>query len=122
MLGELRSVSIALPGSVGLFLLLQEAFQHEDPMRPRLNLSKSLHSFLNNFRWLAKDVAVRPQRIAELVLDAFPATVGACDAAGTGMGGFTLFLFPTARSHLCYGDSVFCPGSNANWFPFPILM
>ena len=49
VLGELCSMLIALPGLVGLFSLLQEAFQHEDPTRSRLNLSKASHSFLENF-------------------------------------------------------------------------
>ena len=49
VLGELRSMSITLPGSVSLLLLLQEAFRHEDPTQPRLNLSKLLHSFLKDF-------------------------------------------------------------------------
>ena len=80
-------MSIALPGLVGLFSLLQEAFWHEDPKRPRLNLSKSLHGFLEDFCWLATDVATRPTRITKLVPDPVPATIRACDAAGTGMGG-----------------------------------
>ena len=87
VLGELRSMSIALPGSLGLFSVLQEAFRHEDPTRQRLNFSKALHGFLEDFCWLATDVASRPTRIAELVPDSVPATIGACDAAGTGMGG-----------------------------------
>ena len=57
VLGELPSMSIALPGSVGLFSLLQEAFRCEDQTRPHLNLSKSLHRFLKDFCWLATDVA-----------------------------------------------------------------
>ena len=80
-------MSIALPGSIGLFPLLQEAFCHEDSTRSRLNLSKLLHGFLEDFCWLATDVATQPTRIAEFVPDPVPATIGACDAAGTGMGG-----------------------------------
>ena len=87
VLGELRSMSIALPGSQGLFSLLQEAFRHEELDRPRLRLSKMVHGFLDDFRWLATDIASRPTRIAELIPDPLPSTLGACDAAGTGMGG-----------------------------------
>jgi len=91
MLGELRSMSIALPGSRGLFSLLQEAFRHEDLARPRLRLTRAVHGVLQDFRWLAKDLSSRPTRIAELVpFD--PKVVGACDAAGTGMGG--VFFVP----------------------------
>ena len=68
-------MSIILPGLVGLFSLLQEAFRHEDPTRPRLNLSKALRGFLEDFCWLAKDVATQPTRIAELVPDPVPATI-----------------------------------------------
>ena len=94
VVGELRSMWVTLPGLVGLFSLLQEAFRHEDPTRPRLNFLKLLHGFLEDFRWLAKDVATRPTRIAELVPDPVPAVIGACDAAGTGMGGIHFIPSP----------------------------
>ena len=87
IVGELRSMSIALPGCAGLFSVLQEAFRHEEKDRPRLRLSKTLHGFLDDFRWLAKDLTSRPTRIAELIPDHFPRTEGGCDAAGAGMGG-----------------------------------
>ena len=87
VIGELRSMAIALPGATGLFSILQEAFRHEELDRPRIRLSKTVHAFLEDFRWLAKDLTSRPTRIADLVPDAIPATVGACDAAGAGMGG-----------------------------------
>ena len=87
MLGGLRLMSTVLPGSVGMFSLLQEAFQHEDPNRPQLNVSKALHDFLDDFWWLTNYAAICPARIAEYVLDIAPLTIGACDAAGTGMGG-----------------------------------
>ena len=45
VLGELRSISITLTDSVGLFSLLQEAFQHEDPTWPRLSLLKCAARF-----------------------------------------------------------------------------
>ena len=64
VLGELRSMSITHPDLVDLFSLLQEAFRHEDPMKPHLNLSKLLHSFLENFLWLARDIMARSARIA----------------------------------------------------------
>ena len=41
VLGELCSMLIALLGSIGQFALLQEAFRHEDPTQPRLNLYAS---------------------------------------------------------------------------------
>ena len=93
VLGELRSMSIALPGARGLFSLLQEAFRHEDLARPQLRLTRAVHGVLQDFRWLAKDISNRPTRIAELV-PSDPKVVGACDAAGTGMGG--IFFVPDA--------------------------
>ena len=86
ILGELHSMSIAIPGARGLFSLLQEAFRHVEADRPRIRLTKAVHGFLDDFCWLANDVASRPTRIAELV-PSNPALLGACDAAGTGMGG-----------------------------------
>ena len=86
-------MSIALPGCAGLFSVLQEAFHHEEKDRPRRRLSKTLHGFLDNFQWLAKDLTSRPTRIAELIPDQSPHTEGGCDAAGAGMGG--LHFVPT---------------------------
>ena len=98
VLGELRSMSLALPGSLGLFSIMQEAFRHEEKGRLRLRLTKSVHGFLEDFRWLAADIASRPTRIAELVPDPIPATLGACDAAGAGMGG--VHFVPTPEGNM----------------------
>jgi hypothetical protein len=85
LLGELRSMLLAFPGARGLFSTLQEAFRHPTA-DGRLKFSPALHDFLNNFRWLAHDLATRPTRIAELT--PLPeSTLGACDATGLGMGG-----------------------------------
>ena len=92
VLGELRSMALAIPGARGLFSLLQEAFRHEESTRPRLRLTRAAHGFLNDFRWLAQDLSARPTRIAELI-PTKPSVVGACDAAGTGMGG--VFFVPS---------------------------
>ena len=98
IIGELRSMSIALPGCKGLFSILQEAFRKEEKDRKRIRLSKTLHGFLDDFRWLAKDLASRPTRIAELIPDREPATNGACDAAAIGMGG--VHFVPTENSEI----------------------
>ena len=85
VLGELRSMSLALPGTRGLFSLLQEAFRHRDGAH-RLKLSQHAHDFLDDFRWLIQDLGNRPTQFTELVpTDDF--AVGACDAAAAGMGG-----------------------------------
>jgi len=92
VLGELRSMALAIPGARGLFSLLQEVFRHEESTRPRLRLTRAAHGFLDDFRWLARDLSARPTRIAELI-PTEPSIVGACDAAGTGMGG--VFFVPS---------------------------
>ena len=77
----------AISGARGLFSTLQEAFRHPDPTRSRLRLHKHVHDFLEDFRWIAKSLAERPTRIAELVPARTSHTIGACDTAGIGMGG-----------------------------------
>ena len=96
VLGELRSMAIAIPGARGLFSLLQEAFRHREPHRPRIRLSRGVHKILDDFRWIATDIASRPTRIAEL-LPGRPRVYGACDAAGTGMGG--AFFVPADKGY-----------------------
>jgi hypothetical protein len=84
ILGELRSMSLALPGSRGLFSQLQEALVHQK--QKRLRLSRGVHDALDDFRWLAANIANRPTRLAELVATP-PAVHGTADASGKGMGG-----------------------------------
>ena len=97
VLGELRSMATAIPGSKGLFSLLQEAFRHEEQHRARLRLNKGVHVFLDNFRWFTKELASRPTRVAELV-PTTPGVLGACDASGEGMGG--VFFAPDANNRI----------------------
>ena len=80
-------MAMALPGANGLFYLLQEAFRHEEPGINRLRLTAPLHGFPEDFQLLAADISSRPTRIAKVVLDVYPATLGACDAARTVIGG-----------------------------------
>lgn len=44
VLGELRSMAVATPGSGGLFSTLQEAFRHPEDQQ-RLRLHKRVHDF-----------------------------------------------------------------------------
>jgi hypothetical protein len=90
VLGELRSMAIALPGSKGLFSLLQEALRHQSDSRIRL--SQGVHDTLKDLRWLAQDLASRPTRLYEIVPQPEPELLGAQDASGNGMGGV---WFPT---------------------------
>jgi hypothetical protein len=86
-LGELRSMSMALPGSRGLFSLLQEAFRHKT--NHRVPLTPQLHEFLADFRWMYTELRTRPTRLYELV-PTTPAVIGAHDASGYAMGGVLL--------------------------------
>ena len=92
VLGELRSMSLALPGSRGLFSELQLALQQKK--KGRVNLQKGLHGILDDFRYLLKDISNRPTRIAELIPLA-PSLQNYHDASGTMAGGV---LLPSAHA------------------------
>jgi hypothetical protein len=88
VLGELRSMTLAVPGLRGLFSLLQEALRQVH--RKRIRLTSSAHDFLDDIRWLVQSLHTRPTRFREVV----PTEVrvlGACDACQQGMGG-VMFL------------------------------
>ncbi len=84
LLGELRSMSPALPGTRGLFSVLQDALSSGD--RHRIRLNQHVYSIADDFRALVNAVASRPTRLRELVPTS-PSDVGACDACQFGMGG-----------------------------------
>lgn len=83
ILGELRSMALAIPGSRGLFSALQFRFKAD---KTRIRLTTMVHDFLDDFRWLVASLHTRPTRIYELV-PTFPLYLGATDASGIGMGG-----------------------------------
>eukprot|EP00536_Pseudo-nitzschia_multiseries_P019377 jgi/Psemu1/60416/gm1.60416_g len=60
VLGELQSMALPIPGSIGLFSILQEAFQHKEPGRTQIQLTKRAHNFLQDFKCLANDLSNRP--------------------------------------------------------------
>jgi hypothetical protein len=84
VLGELRSMSLALPGARGLFSFLQTALQHQHGHR--VPLTRDTHQALRDFRWIVDNLATRPTRIAELV-PLLPSALGHHDASGAGAGG-----------------------------------
>jgi hypothetical protein len=84
VLGELRSMSPALPGTRGLFSVLQAALQHTE--RHRVRITSRIHALARDFLTLVDSVYSRPTRLAELVPTS-PSDVGACDACQNGMGG-----------------------------------
>jgi hypothetical protein len=84
VLGELRSMAIALPGSRSMFGRLQNALCLDGTSRIALN--KGVHQALDDFRWIAKDLTERPTRIQEIV-PLLPGAEGDHDASGAGAGG-----------------------------------
>ena len=53
-------MALAIPVAKGLFSTLQEAFRHPKPDGNRLRLHKGVHDFLEDWRWLANNIADRP--------------------------------------------------------------
>lgn len=86
LVGELRSMVIAIPGGLGCLSWLQERLRNAPD---RIYLNTQFKDAIDDFRWLADDIANRPTRIAEIIPEA-PAYVGTCDASGRGMGGVWL--------------------------------
>ena len=84
LLGELRSMSIALPGARGLFSAMQAAIRTH--ASGRLRLDRGFHDAIEDFRWLSDSMRDRPTRLQELV-PTQPTLLGAHDASGRGAGG-----------------------------------
>lgn len=95
LLGELRSMALGVPGSRGLFSLLQEGLRHTD--KYRLRITPAMRDMLEDFEHLTTTLANRPTELAELVPD-HPVAIGPHDASGRGMGG--VWLPATTHSNL----------------------
>ena len=65
LLGELRSMSPALPGTRGLFSVLQEALRKSDRHSVRIN--QHVHGTAADFLYLVDSPSKRPTRLTELV-------------------------------------------------------
>jgi hypothetical protein len=85
ILGEFRSMTIAIPGRRGLFSLLQEALRHQSECC--LCLSRIVHDTLDDFSCLATDLASWQTHMHKTVPQPSPELAGAQDAARSGMGG-----------------------------------
>ena len=85
ILGELRSMVIGIPGSRGLFSMLQLALKRVDP-DGTIPIDQPMKDQIDDFRQLAHQLISRPTALAEIVPD-HPVAVGPHDASGTGMGG-----------------------------------
>jgi hypothetical protein len=95
ILGELWSMSLAIPAAIGLFSVLQEALKANDGHWVRL--TRHTHDLLQDFCWLVDDVGQRPTAIDELVPDQLPYTHGACDASKKGLGGVHFVPLPNGQ-------------------------
>ena len=84
VLGELRSMPLALPGARNLFSQMQHALASR--VSTRVTLNKGVHQALDDFRWLLRNITSRPTRIAELV-PLLSSAEGHHDASGAGAGG-----------------------------------
>ena len=94
LLGELRSMAPAIPDARGLFSVLQDALQHTDGHRVRIN--QRIYDVAADFEALLQTLHDQPTRLPELIPTA-PSDVGACDACRHGMGGVWFdALDPTA--------------------------
>jgi hypothetical protein len=97
VLGELLSMAIAIPGSKGLFSMMQETLRHQQDNRIRL--TRGVHDCLADFRELDADLTSRPTRLHEIVAQDIPEVLGASDACGHGIGGVA-FPHPVAQSRV----------------------
>ena len=84
ILGELRSMALALPGARNIFSTMQNALTLQQ--KGRVALHKGVHDPLDDFRWMHHHISTRPTRIAELV-PLPPVAEGHHDASGMGAGG-----------------------------------
>ena len=94
LLGELRSMAIGIPGSAGLFSLLQQALTTALHKKNRVKLDQPTRDHIKDLNILANSLATRPTRIAELFPSNIPHGGGTTDACGHGLGG-ALFPSPT---------------------------
>lgn len=83
-LGRLRFVSVAIPGSGGLFSALQWA--QNKAKGNRIRVTRFVRDSLDAFSRLATSLCHRPTKLAEIVPQE-PSLLGATDAAKAGMGG-----------------------------------
>jgi hypothetical protein len=84
VIGELRSMVLAIPGGRGLFSALQHTLTMSD--RNRIRITQDVRDALDDFELLGRSIAARPTRLAEIVPEP-PSSTGAHDASGTGAGG-----------------------------------
>ena len=90
LLGELRSMMLAIPGAEGMFSHIQAALVVAGNAN-RIKVDRSTRDELSDWAWLADDISNRPTSIAEVVRHP-PSIWQATDAAKAGMGGVVFDL------------------------------
>ena len=95
ILGKLRFVSVAIPGSASLFCAMQLALNKSEDSRVRI--TRSLRDHIDTFAALAADLSSRPTHLAEIVPQE-PTLLGTTDAAKAGMGG--IFYDSTGKPYV----------------------
>ena len=85
LLGELRSMVLAISGGDGFFSQLQYELTHAT--KKRVRITRVVRDHLDDLYALAQDIGNRPTRIAELFPSDPGHIFGTCDASGLGMGG-----------------------------------
>ena len=91
LLGELRSMALALPGSHGCFSFLQDALSGGDS---KICVTPDMRQQLRDLLLLAQEITSRPTHLNEIV-PKNPSYFGAMDASKIGMGG--VWLPPTGK-------------------------
>ena len=91
LIGELRSMTVALPGSAGLFTNMQAALVRANATGGKVKIDRHQQAELADWKWLANSLTDRPTSIAEIVHKQ-PSYGGDCDAAKSGMGGVAFNL------------------------------
>jgi hypothetical protein len=103
VLGELRSMVLAIPGGRCLFSTLYVALG--DPSSDsRIKINRPIRDALLDLQSLAQDLSGRHTRIGELV-DTLPVAYSTADACGTGMGCMWLSPDPNFTPLLWQADS-----------------
>ena len=85
LIGKLRSMHLAVPGSIGHFFFIEEALTKVG-MASKAYLSKALHRKIAHWQRLSTNFLARPCFLAEVV-PRLPTALGFCDALGVGAGG-----------------------------------
>jgi hypothetical protein len=78
---------LAIPGGTRLFSVLQNVLRQKNEQGTKVRLSTTVHEVLEDFQWLASDLARRPKRILEVVTGLLSCNMGTQDSTKPDMGG-----------------------------------